>query len=33
MADVVIQNPVINSPFTEPVRHFEFGDPAALVVS
>ncbi|HUF50981.1 MAG TPA: DEAD/DEAH box helicase family protein [Longimicrobiales bacterium] len=26
MADVVIQNPVINSPFTEPVRHFEFGD-------
>src|SRR6266480_3281169 len=26
MADVVIQNPVINSPFTEPQRHFEFGD-------
>src|SRR5436853_4004792 len=26
MPDVVIQNPVINSPFTEPQRHFEFGD-------
>lgn len=26
MADVVIQNPVINSPFSEPVRHFEFGE-------
>src|SRR5687767_9231019 len=26
MADVVIQNPVINSPFTEPTRYFEFGD-------
>lgn len=26
MADVVIQNPVINSPFAEPVRHFEFGE-------
>src|SRR3989454_7439775 len=26
MADVVIQNPVINSPFGEPSRHFEFGD-------
>ncbi len=26
MADVVIQNPVINSPFGEPERHFEFGD-------
>lgn len=26
MADVVINNPVINSPFAEPVRHFEFGD-------
>src|SRR5713101_4024921 len=26
MADVVIQNPVINSPFAEPLRHFEFGD-------
>ena len=26
MADVIIQNPVINSPFAEPVRHFEFGE-------
>src|SRR6267378_2649742 len=26
MPDVVIQNPVINSPFVEPQRHFEFGD-------
>lgn len=26
MADVVIQNPVINSPFAEPVRFFEFGE-------
>src|SRR2546427_1347345 len=26
MPDVVIQNPVINSPFREPARHFEFGD-------
>ena len=26
MADVIIQNPVINSPFSEPTRHFEFGD-------
>src|SRR5690349_24451461 len=26
MPDVVIQNPVINSPFSEPARHFEFGD-------
>jgi type III restriction enzyme len=26
MADIIIQNPVINSPFTEPVRHFEFGE-------
>ncbi|MDP3766909.1 MAG: hypothetical protein Q8S13_02745, partial [Dehalococcoidia bacterium] len=26
MPDVVIQNPVINSPFEEPTRHFEFGD-------
>jgi len=26
MPDVVIQNPVINSPFSEPQRHFEFGD-------
>jgi adenine-specific DNA-methyltransferase len=25
MADVVITNPVINSPFAEPVRYFEFG--------
>lgn len=26
MADVIIQNPVINSPFSEPTRHFEFGE-------
>ncbi len=26
MADVVIKNPVINSPFAEPVRYFEFGE-------
>jgi type III restriction enzyme len=26
MPDVVIHYPVINSPFTEPLRHFEFGD-------
>jgi len=26
MPDVVIQNPVINSPFSEPALHFEFGD-------
>jgi type III restriction enzyme len=26
VADVVIQNPVINSPFDEPTRHFEFGE-------
>jgi Type III restriction enzyme, res subunit. len=25
MADVIIQNPVINSPFAAPTRHFEFG--------
>jgi type III restriction enzyme len=26
MADIIIQNPVINSPFEEPARFFEFGD-------
>jgi type III restriction enzyme len=26
MSDVIIQNPVINSPFAEPARHFEFGE-------
>lgn len=26
MSDVIINNPVINSPFGKPVRHFEFGD-------
>jgi type III restriction enzyme len=26
MSDVVIANPVINSPFREPDRHFVFGD-------
>ena len=25
MPDVIITNPVINSPFAEPTRHFEFG--------
>lgn len=25
MSDVIIANPVINSPFEEPRRHFEFG--------
>ena len=26
MSDVVIENPVINSPFEAPKRHFKFGD-------
>jgi len=26
MTDVVIENPVINSPYVEPTRHFRFGD-------
>ena len=26
MADVVIENPVINSPYDEPTRHFRFGE-------
>ena len=26
MADVVIENPILNSPFREPERHFRFGD-------
>ncbi len=26
MADVIIKNPVINSPFSEPTRYFEFGE-------
>jgi len=26
MPDVLIENPVINSPFTEPARHFQFSD-------
>lgn len=26
MSDAIIENPVINSPFTEPKRHFRFGD-------
>jgi hypothetical protein len=26
MPDVVIENPIINSPFGEPVRHFKFSD-------
>jgi len=26
MADVVIENPIINSPFEEPKRHFKFNE-------
>ena len=26
MGQVVIENPVINSPFSEPTRHFRFDD-------
>ena len=26
MPDVVIENPIINSPFEEPKRHFYFGE-------
>jgi type III restriction enzyme len=26
MSDAIIENPVINSPFVEPRRHFKFGD-------
>jgi len=26
MADVVIENPILNSPFDEPTRHFRFGE-------
>ena len=26
MSDAIIENPVINSPFEEPTRHFRFGD-------
>jgi hypothetical protein len=26
MPPVVIENPVINTPFDEPARHFRFGD-------
>jgi hypothetical protein len=26
MSDVVIENPILNSPFEEPRRHFRFGD-------
>ena len=26
MRDVVIENPVLNSPFEEPTRHFRFSD-------
>ena len=26
MPDVVIENPILNSPFEEPNRHFQFGD-------
>jgi hypothetical protein len=26
MADVIIENPILNGPFREPERHFRFGD-------
>ncbi len=26
MSQVVIENPIINSPFREPIKHFRFGD-------
>ena len=26
MSQVVIENPIINSPFDEPIRHFRFSD-------
>ena len=26
MSQVVIENPIINSPFDEPTRHFRFSD-------
>ena len=26
MTQVVIENPIINSPFTEPTRHFQFSE-------
>ncbi len=26
MADVIIENPILNSPFKEPARHFKFSD-------
>ncbi|MDA8149899.1 MAG: hypothetical protein M0041_01990, partial [Nitrospiraceae bacterium] len=26
MSQVVIENPIINSPFEEPARHFKFSD-------
>ena len=26
MSDAIIENPVINSPFDEPARHFRFGE-------
>jgi len=26
MGQVVIENPIINSPFDEPTRHFKFND-------
>ena len=26
MADAVIENPILNSPFREPARHWRFGD-------
>ncbi|MHB1557559.1 MAG: hypothetical protein ACYC61_08775 [Isosphaeraceae bacterium] len=26
MPDTLIENPILNSPFIEPTRHFRFGD-------
>jgi type III restriction enzyme len=26
MSQVIIENPILNSPFTEPSRHFRFGE-------
>ena len=31
MTDTIIENPIINSPFEEPKRHFRFDDAGALV--
>jgi len=31
MTQVVIENPILNSPFAEPTRHFRFADEGVLV--